>query len=140
MKMAEENKANLQGGMSKGGVWTARIIKGIVILFMIFDGIGKLAQPEAVVTPSLALGFEVKHIAVMGILGLISTLLYAIPRTSFWGALLLTAYLGGAVAVQVRVDAPLFSNALFPVYVAVLAWAAVWIRDERVRKLVSLRG
>ncbi|MDF2652255.1 MAG: hypothetical protein K0Q73_8060, partial [Paenibacillus sp.] len=106
MKMAEEKKANLKGGMSKGWVWTARIISGIVILFMLFDGIGKLAQPESVVTPSLALGFEVKHIAVMGILGLISTLLYAIPRTSFWGALLLTAYLGGAVAVQVRVDAP----------------------------------
>ncbi|KIL38135.1 membrane protein [Gordoniibacillus kamchatkensis] len=130
-------KKNGKTEVSKGRLWTARIMSGVVILFMVFDGIGKIMGPAPVVKATLELGFAERHMAVMWILGLISTLFYAIPRTSFLGALLLTGYLGGAVAAQVRVDAPLFSNVLFPVYLAVLVWGAVWIRDERVRKLLG---
>ncbi|MDI4647954.1 DoxX family protein [Cohnella hashimotonis] len=117
--------------------WTSRALGGIAILFMLFDGIGKLVGPVPVVEATRELGFAESHLAIMGILSLLATLLYIVPRTAFLGALLLTAYLGGAVAAQVRIDAPLFSNTLFPVYVAVLVWGALWLRDERLRKLLS---
>lgn len=132
-------KSNLKKGISKGRLWTARMMSGIVILFMLMDGIGKIAQPAPVVKATLALGFSERHIAVMGILGLVSTIIYAIPRTSFLGALLLTGYLGGAVASQMRVDAPLFSNILFPLYLAILLWGAIRLRDEKLRKIVSFQ-
>ncbi|WNQ10699.1 DoxX family protein [Paenibacillus aurantius] len=127
------------GGISKGRLWTARIMSGIGILFMLMDGIGKLTAPAPVVEATLALGFAERHMVVMGVLGLLSTLLYAIPRTSFLGGLLLTGYLGGAIAAQVRVDAPLFSSILFSVYLALLFWGALWLRDERVRNLFAPR-
>jgi hypothetical protein len=125
---------------SKGRLWTAWILSGLGILFMLMDGIGKVAGSAPFVKDTLALGFTVPEVAIMGILGLLSTLLFAIPRTSFLGALLLTGYLGGATATQMRVDAPLFSSVLFPVYLAVLFWGAVWLRDGRLRKLVSFRA
>src|SRR5690242_19759544 len=89
---------------SRGRLWTARIMGWIVILFMLFDGIGKIAKPAPVVEGTLALGFAEKHLAAIGVLSLICTVLYAVPRTRFLGALLLTGYLGGAVAAQLRVD------------------------------------
>jgi hypothetical protein len=125
--------------ISKGRLWTARIMKGIVILFMLFDGIGKLAKPEAVIKGTLDLGYAEHHIAIIGVLALLCTVLYAIPRTQVLGALLLTGFFGGTVASQLRVDAPLFTNILFSIYLAILAWGAVWLRDERVRKLLTGR-
>ncbi|MBO9610318.1 MAG: DoxX family protein [Paenibacillaceae bacterium] len=116
-------------------LWTARIMSALVILFMLVDGIGKLAALAPVVDSTLDLGYSQNHMLVMGILGLLATVLYAIPRTSIVGALLLTGFWGGAMAAQVRVDAPLFASILFPVYLAVLCWAALWLRDERVRNL-----
>ena len=107
----------------------------IVILFMLFDGIFKLIQPAPVVEGTLTLGFAEHHIVLIGVLALISTVIYAIPRTSVLGALLLTGFYGGVIATQIRVDAPLFTNVLFPVYLAILTWGAVWLKDERVRKL-----
>lgn len=139
MIIEREWKTNMKTGVPTGRLWTARIMSGIVILFMLTDGIGKIVGLAPVVKDTLALGFTERHMAVMGVLGLLSTLLYAIPRTSFLGALLLTGYLGGALAAQLRVDAPLFSNILFPVYVAILFWGAIWLRDERLRKLLSFR-
>ncbi|MDG0810551.1 DoxX family protein [Cohnella rhizosphaerae] len=117
--------------------WTARVLGGIAVLFMLFDGIGKLAGPQPVVEATRELGFAEHHLAIMGILSLLATLLYIVPRTAFLGALLLTGYLGGAVAAQVRIDMPLFTNALFPVYVAIFVWGALWLRDERVRMLLT---
>lgn len=126
--------------ISRGRLWTARIMSWLVILFMLFDSIFKFIQPAPVVEGTVALGYAEHHIAVIGILGLISTILYAVPRTSFLGALLLTAYFGGVVATHIRMDAPLFTHILFPVYFAVLAWGGVWLRDERVRKLIPFRS
>jgi len=121
-------------------LWTARIMGGIVVLFMLFDGIGKIAKPAQVVESTLALGFEESHLTVMGVLSLLSTFLYAVRRTRLLGALLLTSYLGGAVAAQLRVDSPLWSNTLFPVYVAVIAWGAIWLTDCEFRNIFWKRG
>ncbi|MFC5653592.1 DoxX family protein [Paenibacillus solisilvae] len=128
----------MTANISKGRLWTARIMSGIIILFMLFDSILKLIKPVQVVEGTISLGYEEHHIMVIGILGLISTILYAFPRTSFIGALLLTGYFGGVLATQIRVDAPLFSTILFPVYLAVLTWGGIWLRNEKVRKLFSL--
>ncbi|MCS7463710.1 DoxX family protein [Paenibacillus doosanensis] len=124
--------------ISKGRLWTARVMSGLVILFMLFDGVSKLFKPAPVVEGTVSLGFAEHHIVILGILGLIPTILYAIPRTSILGAVLLTAYCGGAVATHIRMDSPLFSHVLSAVYVAVLMWGALWLKDERVRKLFSL--
>lgn len=132
--------AIIETDFSKGRLWTARIMCGIVVLFMLFDGIGKVAKPKQVVEGTLALGFEENHLAVIGVLSLICTFLYAVPRTRFLGALLLTGYLGGAVAAQLRVDSPLWSNTMFPVYIAILAWGPVWLMDRRLRNLIWERS
>lgn len=102
------------------------------------DSIFKFIQPEEVVQGTLELGYAEHHIAIIGALGLISVLLYAFPRTSLLGAVMLTGYWGGAVATNLRMDLPLFSNILFPVYLAVLAWGALWLRDARLRNLIPL--
>lgn len=125
--------------LSKTTLWASRIMGGIVILFMLADSIGKFIKPEAVITGTLELGFAEHHLLVMGILGLLSILLYAFPRTTILGAVLLTGYWGGAIATHVRMDNPLFSHILFPVYLAVLAWGAIWLKDERVRDLMLFR-
>lgn len=120
--------------ISKSRLWTARIMSGLVVLFMLFDSIFKFVKPDPVVEGTLSLGYAEHHIAVIGTLGLVSTVLYAVPRTSVLGAVLLTAYFGGAIATNFRMDAPLFSHVLFPVYFAVLAWGGLWLRSEAVRK------
>lgn len=121
---------------SKAKVWTSRIMSGLVILFMLADSIFKFIQPAEVVQGTIDLGYATHHIAVIGILGLLSILLYAIPRTAILGAILLTGYFGGAIATHLRLDNPLFSHTLFPVYLGILAWGGLWLRDERVRKLL----
>jgi hypothetical protein len=121
---------------SKSKVWTSRIMGGIVILFMLMDSIFKFIVNEEVVKGTTDLGFQVHHLPILGTLGLISTLLYIFPRTRFIGAILLTAYWGGAIATHVRLDNPLFSHILFPVYLGILAWGALWLKSERFRQLI----
>ena len=125
--------------ISKGRLWTARVLSGIVILFMLFDSIFKFIQPESVVEGTLSLGYAEHHIAIIGILGLISIILYAIPRTSIFGAILLTGYWGGAIATHLRLDNPLFTHMLFPVYLAILAWGGLWLVNEKLRALIPLK-
>ena len=124
----------MRNPISKGRLWTARIMSGLVILFMLFDSVMKLLKPAPVVEGTLQLGYQAHHIIPIGILGLVSTLLYAIPRTSFFGAILLTAYFGGAVATNLRVDAPLLTHILSPVYFAVLTWGGIWLRNAKEKK------
>lgn len=131
------NQSMMTTTNSKAIIWTSRIISGLVILFMLTDSIFKFIQPAEVVRGTIELGYASHHIAIMGMLGLLSILLYAIPRTAILGAILLTAYFGGAVATHLRLDNPLFSHILFPVYLGVLAWGGLWLRDERVRKVLS---
>jgi hypothetical protein len=124
--------------ISKVRLWTARIMSGIVILFMLFDSIMKLIMPPEVVEATVALGYAKHHIPVIGVLALICTALYIIPRTSVPGAVLLTGYYGGVVATHLRLDNPLFTHTLFPVYLAIMAWGALLLMNERLRKLFGL--
>nr|WP_019120440.1 DoxX family protein [Brevibacillus massiliensis] len=126
--------------ISRSRLWTARVMRGFVILFMLFDSIVKFVKPEPVVEGTLTMGYAEHHISVIGTLGLLSAILYAIPRTAFLGAVLLTGYFGGAIATNIRVDAPLFTHVLFPVYFALLAWGGIWLRDEKIRKLMPFAG
>ncbi len=121
---------------SKAKIWTSRVMSGLVILFMLADSIFKFIQPAEVVQGTVDLGYATHHIAVIGMLGLLSIVLYAIPRTAILGAILLTGYFGGAIATHLRLDNPLFSHTLFPVYLGILAWGGLWLRDERLRKLL----
>jgi hypothetical protein len=124
---------------STAKVWTGRTMGGIVILFMLMDSIFKFIVNDEVIKGTTDLGFQVHHLPIMGTLGLIATLLYIYPRTEIIGALLLTGYWGGAIATHVRMDNPLFTHILFPVYLGILAWGALWIKNERLRKLILNR-
>lgn len=125
-----------QTAPSKAKVWTGRIMAGIVILFMLMDSIFKFIPNEQVIEGTTSLGFAVHHLPILGTLGLISIILYIIPRTEFVGAILLTAYWGGAIATHVRLDNPLFSHILFPVYLGLLAWGALYLKNEKFRNLI----
>jgi hypothetical protein len=124
--------------ISKGKLWTARIMGGLVILFMLMDSIFKFIPNEQVTAGTVQLGFQAHHIPVMGTLAFISTLLFMFSRTQLLGLILLTGYFGGAIATHVRLDNPLFSHILFPVYLAVLAWGSVYLRNENLRRLIGV--
>jgi hypothetical protein len=123
---------------SKTRLWAARIISALVVLFLLFDGAMKLVKPAFVVEATVRLGYPESVILTLGIILLICTVLYVIPRTSVLGAILLTGYLGGAVATHVRVSDSLFSI-VFPIIFGVLIWGGLWLRDERLRALIPLR-
>ncbi len=99
----------------------------------------KLVKPAPVVEATVQLGYPESSIVGLGVVLLVSTVLYVIPRTALLGGLLLTGYLGGAVATHVRVSAPLF-NAIFPALLGALLWGGLWLRDSRVRELLPLRA
>lgn len=111
----------------------------LTVLFMIFDGMSKLALEHHVVEATAQIGYPEQAIRPLGVVLLLCTVLYAIPRTAILGAILLTGYLGGAVASKVRIDDPLFSSVLFGVYFGVIAWGGLYFRDERLRTLIPLR-
>jgi len=120
--------------------WTGRIVSGLVVAFLLVDGAIKLV-PIAVVTETMAqLGWPASDTLarVLGVLTLAGAILYALPRTSVLGAILLTGYLGGAVATHVRVGSPLFSHTLFGVYLGLLVWGGLYLRDRRLRALIPL--
>ncbi len=137
--MPTVNAAGEKSNQSKVQVWTGRVMAGIVILFMLMDSIFKFIPNDQVIQGTTALGFQEHHLPIMGTLGLLSVILYIIPRTEFLGAILLTAYWGGAVATHVRLDNPLFTHVLFTVYLGILAWGALYIKSERLRELVRGR-
>jgi hypothetical protein len=124
---------------SKRRLWTGRIMSTLPALFLLVDGVGKLVKLAPVVQGTVQLGYPESVLLGLGIVLLSCTVLYMIPRTAVLGAILLTGYLGGAVATHVRVGSPLFSHILFPVYLAVLLWGGLYLRDERLRALIPLR-
>ena|SRR5579884_16596 len=115
----------------KARLWTGRILSALAILFLAFDAILKFFRPVVVTEAFTRLGYPPSLIIPLGIVLLIATVLYAIPRTSVLGAILLTGYLGGAVATHARVGDPLVSHVLFPVYLGVLLWGGLYLRDSR---------
>lgn len=127
--------------ISKGALWTGRVLSGLVILFLIFDITVKLIPLEIALTTSGELGYPstAAFARGLGIVLLICTALYAYPRTSILGAVLLTGYLGGAIASQVRVGSPLFSNVLFGFYLGLMLWGGLYLRDLGLRALIPLR-
>jgi hypothetical protein len=125
--------------VSKRRLWAGRIMSGLPTLFLLLDGVMKLVKPAPVVEGTIQLGYPESVIFGLGVVLIGCTILYVIPSTSVLGAMLLTGYLGGAVATHVRVGNPLFSHILFPVYVAVLVWGGLYLRDSRLRALVPLR-
>jgi hypothetical protein len=124
--------------VSPGALWTGRALSGVIVLFMIFDGVIKLPPLDIVTQTMVPLGWPADpNVArMLGIIGLISTALYALPRTAVLGAILLTAYMGGAIATNLRVDNPLFSHTLFGVYLGIILWGGLYLRDPRVRALI----
>jgi DoxX-like family len=124
--------------ISKGMLWAGWIISALPSLFLLMDGVMKLLKPAIVVETTVQLGYSESVILGLGIVLLASTVLYLIPRTAVLGAILLTGYLGGAVATHVRVGAGPF-EVLFPVIFGALLWGGLFLRDERLRELVPLR-
>ena len=122
--------------ISRTQLWTGRVLSGIASIFFLLDGVMKLVKPAPVVQATLQLGYPESTILGMGIVLLISTVLYMVPRTTIFGAVLLTAYLGGAVATNVRVSAPWF-NIFFPVFFGCIVWAGLYLRDRRLRSILS---
>ncbi len=126
------------GAATPKGVWTGRVLSGLVILFLLMDAGMKLAYLPIVAETHAQLGWPSDRgiVTLLAALLLGSTLLYALPRTAFLGAILLTGYLGGAIATHVRIGSPLFSHVLFGVYLALFVWGGLWLRDPRLRALL----
>jgi hypothetical protein len=123
----------------KGQLWAGRVMTTLSALFFLLDGIGKLLKPEPVVKGTIALGYSESVILPLGFVLIACTILYALPRTAVLGAILLTGYLGGAVATHVRVGDPLFTHTLFPVYFGIVLWGGLFLRDTRLRTLLPWR-
>jgi len=124
-----------------GLLWTGRIMSGLVTAFLIFDGGIKLT-PLAVVSETMQqLGYSASPDLArgLGVMTLVIALLYALPRTAVLGAILLTGLLGGAMATHLRVGSPLFSHLFFGLYLGLLAWGGLYLRDPRLRRLIPLR-
>ena len=124
----------------KGQLIAGRVLSGLVILFLLFDAGLKLVSPETAIKyspPGLGWPLEVGTMYMLGILLLIPTLLYIWPRTAVLGAILITGYLGGAIATHLRIDSPLFSHTLFGVYLGVMLWAGLWLRSPALRLLLN---
>lgn len=117
-------------------LWAGRILTGIAVLFLVFDTAIKLAGAKEAVEGTVQLGFAPHHLPIIGLIEVVCLILYLVPRTAPLGALLWTGYLGGAIATQLRLDNPLFTHILFPIYVAALIWGGLYLRDPRVRALL----
>ncbi len=124
--------------VSKTRLWTGRVLSAIAVLFFVMDGVMKLFRPPVVVDATVhQLGYPMDDILGIGVTLLLCTTLYIIPRTSLFGAVLLTGYLGGAVASNIRAGQPLF-NIAFPIIFAIFMWGGLWLRDRRVEKLLPI--
>ncbi len=127
--------------VSKPALWLGRILSGLVILFLLFDGAIKLV-PWPVVTETMdRIGYGSSETLArsLGIITIVCTILYAIPPTSILGAVLLTGYLGGAMASHLRIGSPLFSHILFGFYLGLMVWGGLWLRDKSLRASIPFR-
>ena len=125
--------------VSKKMLWAGGITSALPVLFLLIGGVMKLVKPVPVVEATVRLGYPDSIILGLGILLLICTVIYVIPRTSILGAILLTGYLGGALATQVRIGAELFPL-VFPIIIGLLIWGGLYVRDDRLRTLLPLRA
>jgi len=124
---------------NKSSLWVGRILSALPVLFLLLDGVMKIVKPAFVVEATVNLGYPETVIVGLGVLLVACTILYLIPRTSVLGAILLTGYLGGAVATHVRAESGWF-EVLFPVILCTLLWAGLVLRDDRLRALIPLKS
>lgn len=125
--------------ISPAALWGGRILSGLVVVFLLFDGAIKLIPLDIVIETSRQLGIPTDLARTLGVLTVAGALLFAWPKTSVLGAILLTGYLGGAIYVHVRAGSPLFSHTLFGVYLGILLWGGLYLRDERLRLIFPWR-
>ena len=125
--------------IGSGRLWTGRVITGLIALFMLFDAAMKFVAPKPVADAFARTGWPLHLSITLGVILLTSTILYLIPRTAVLGAILLTGYLGGAIASKVRIEDPLFSSVLFGVYFGLLVWGGLYLRDAQLRALIPWR-
>jgi|SRR5215472_16858694 len=128
--------ATQTASVSKRGTWPGRIITGLTVLFLIFDAIVKVLKLPVAVEGTVRLGYPARLVLAIGLAELLCLATYLYPRTAVLGAILLTGYLGGATATQVRVENPWFA---FPIVIGVLVWAGLFLRNERLRDLVPIQ-
>jgi hypothetical protein len=138
MNTAAKYVTPASGSSVAKAVWIGRILSGIAVAFFVMDGVMKLVQPQFVIDATGQIGWPVDPttLTVLGLILLTSTALYAFPRTAVLGAILLTGYLGGAVASHARHGDPLVTHDLFGVYLGLFVWAGLWFRDARIRSLI----
>lgn len=125
--------------MSRGALWTARVMMALGVLFLAFDATIHILNIQAVKDASVQLGLPEGLMVTMGVVEVILLVLYLVPRTAILGAVLWTGYLGGAILTNYRVGLPLFSHVLFPTYIAALLWVPLYLREPRLRALLPLR-
>jgi hypothetical protein len=127
---------------SRAASRTGWVLSGILIALLALDGAIKLVPIQIVLDTMVELGWPADPVKarILGVLTLGCTVLYAVPRTSVLGAILLTGYLGGAMATHMRIDNPLFSHLLFGLYLGVIAWGGLWLREPRLRALIPFRS
>ena len=127
--------------ISTAARWTGRVLSGVVVLFLLFDGAIKLLPLQIVTETMDKMGWGASDglARSLGIITIACTVLYAVPPTSILGAILLTGYLGGAIASHVRIDSPLFSHTLFGLYLGLILWGGLWLRDPALRALLPFR-
>jgi hypothetical protein len=114
-------------------------LTAFVALFLTFDTVLKVLQLGPAMQGTIELGYPADSVLVIGVIELVCLVLYLIPQTSVFGALLLTGYLGGAIATHVRIGSPLLTHKLFPIYVALLVWGGLYLREPRLRALLPFR-
>jgi len=134
--LASTSLAAPSAGPATKARWASRLLTGIAVLFLVFDATIKLVGVKEAVTGTVQLGFAPHHLPIIGLIELACLVLYLVPRTAPLGAVLWTGYFGGAIATHLRLDNPLFTHTLFPIYVAALLWGALYLRDARVRALL----
>lgn len=124
--------------VSKISRWVGFVLSALAVLFLIFDSVIKVLQLPVAVDSTTQLGYAGELVFAIGVIELVFVVIYVIPWTSVLGALLLTGYLGGAIAIQMRVAAPTFSL-IFPVFIALFLWGGLFLMDGRLRALMPLR-
>jgi DoxX-like protein len=122
---------------STPALWTGRVLFALAVLYLAFDSVVKVIQPDFVMKGMTQLGFGAGQIFALGVICIAALVLYVIPRTAPFGALVWTGYLGGAVETNLRMHQPMFSATLTPVYLAIIMWAALYLRDTRVRNVLG---
>lgn len=126
------------GDISAGRFWAGWIMTGLVAVFMLFDAGGKFVKPAPVVEAFTRIEWPIELSSTLGAILLVCTVIYLVPQSAVLGAILLTGYLGGAVATNLRLQNPLFTHTLFPVYLGVLIWVGLWLREPRVGSVFPL--